>query len=52
MDSPTQPLREEHRELLPHIEQLRLAADLVGEGRRSSRPGAPPTRLTDSWSVT
>ena len=29
--SPTQPLREEHKELLPHIEQLRTAADMVGE---------------------
>ena len=27
----TQPLRDEHRELLPHIEALRTAADLVGE---------------------
>ena len=27
----TQPLREEHQELLPHIEQLRLAADSVGD---------------------
>ena len=31
MVSPTQPLREEHKELLPHIEQLRAAADQVGE---------------------
>jgi iron-sulfur cluster repair protein YtfE (RIC family) len=30
MATPTQPLREEHRELFPHIEQLRLAADRVG----------------------
>lgn len=27
----TQPLREEHKHLLPHIEQLRLAGDQVGE---------------------
>jgi iron-sulfur cluster repair protein YtfE (RIC family) len=27
----TQPLREEHQELLPHVEQLRAAADGVGE---------------------
>jgi hypothetical protein len=27
----TQPLREEHQELLPHIEQLRMAADAVGD---------------------
>jgi iron-sulfur cluster repair protein YtfE (RIC family) len=27
----TQPLREEHQELLPHIEQLRMAADSVGD---------------------
>lgn len=31
MAMPTQPLREEHRELFPHVEQLRLAADEVGE---------------------
>lgn len=27
---PTQPLREEHHELLPHIEQLAVAADAIG----------------------
>jgi iron-sulfur cluster repair protein YtfE (RIC family) len=27
----TQPLREEHQELLPHIEQLRMAAESVGD---------------------
>ncbi len=27
----TQPLRDEHRELLPHIEQLRTVADSIGE---------------------
>lgn len=27
----TQPLREEHQELLPHIAHLRIAADLMGE---------------------
>lgn len=27
----TQPLRDEHKELLPHIEQLRTVADSVGE---------------------
>lgn len=27
---PTEPLRDEHRELLPHIEMLRTTADLVG----------------------
>ena len=26
-----QPLRDEHRELLPHIETLRKTADLIGE---------------------
>lgn len=31
MALPTQPLRDEHKELLPHIEKLRVAADLVGE---------------------
>ena len=27
----TEPLREEHRELLPHIEALRISADSIGE---------------------
>jgi hemerythrin-like domain-containing protein len=27
----TQPLREEHKELIPHIERMRLVADAVGE---------------------
>ncbi len=27
----TQPLREEHKELLPHIEAIRTAADAIGE---------------------
>jgi iron-sulfur cluster repair protein YtfE (RIC family) len=31
MTTLTQPLREEHKELLPHIEMLRTVADLVGE---------------------
>jgi iron-sulfur cluster repair protein YtfE (RIC family) len=31
METVTQPLREEHRDLLPHIQQLRVAADLVGK---------------------
>jgi iron-sulfur cluster repair protein YtfE (RIC family) len=30
MTNVTQPLREEHQELLPHIERLRAVADLVG----------------------
>ena len=30
-DRPMQPLRDEHRELLPYIEQLREVADAVGE---------------------
>ncbi len=34
---PTQPLRDEHRELLPHVELLRSAADHVG--------AVPPARL-------
>lgn len=29
----TQPLRDEHKELLPHIHALREAADLVGQAR-------------------
>jgi iron-sulfur cluster repair protein YtfE (RIC family) len=35
-----QPLRNEHQELLPHIEQFRAAADLVGEG--------PPAELASA----
>jgi hemerythrin-like domain-containing protein len=31
MTNVTQPLRDEHGELLPHIEALRIAADAVGE---------------------
>lgn len=31
MTTLTQPLRDEHKELLPHIEQLCAVADLVGE---------------------
>jgi iron-sulfur cluster repair protein YtfE (RIC family) len=31
MATPTQPLRDEHKELLPHIEGLRATADSVGE---------------------
>ncbi|MHB8684696.1 MAG: hemerythrin domain-containing protein [Dehalococcoidia bacterium] len=31
MATTTQPLRDEHRELLPHVESLRAAADSVGE---------------------
>jgi hypothetical protein len=34
----TQPLREEHKELIPHIETLRTVADSVGQAR-SSRSG-------------
>lgn len=30
MSLPTQPLRDEHKELFPHIETLRAAADAVG----------------------
>lgn len=30
MDSATRPIRDEHRELLPHIERLRVTADEVG----------------------
>lgn len=35
MITPTQPLREEHKELLPHIETLRIVADSIG-----TAPGA------------
>ena len=31
MTLPTQPLRDEHRELRPHVDDLREVADLVGE---------------------
>ena len=31
MSSITQPLREEHKELLPHIESIRTTADLIGQ---------------------
>jgi iron-sulfur cluster repair protein YtfE (RIC family) len=31
MRTPTAPLREEHRELLPYIEQLRIVGDAVGD---------------------
>ncbi len=31
MATPTQPLRDEHKELWPHVERLRTTADAVGE---------------------
>jgi hypothetical protein len=31
MTTLTQPLRDEHKELLPHIELLRTVADAIGE---------------------
>jgi iron-sulfur cluster repair protein YtfE (RIC family) len=31
MNTLTQPLREEHKELFPHVDQIRLVAELVGE---------------------
>jgi iron-sulfur cluster repair protein YtfE (RIC family) len=31
MSLPTQPLRDEHKELLPHVEHLREVADAVGD---------------------
>jgi iron-sulfur cluster repair protein YtfE (RIC family) len=36
MASITQPLRDEHKELFPHIESLRLAGDAVNESLTSS----------------
>ena len=36
MSIATQPLRDEHRELLPHIESLRSAADAVGDASPSA----------------
>ena len=39
----TQPLRDEHRELLPHVESLRAAADTVG-----ARPLADVQRAVDA----
>lgn len=35
MSPPTQPLRDEHRELLPHVEALRSTADMVGDAAPS-----------------
>jgi Hemerythrin HHE cation binding domain len=32
----TQPLRDEHKELLPHIELLRTVADAIGEASIAS----------------
>jgi iron-sulfur cluster repair protein YtfE (RIC family) len=32
MSTITQPLRDEHKDLFPHIEQLRAAADMIGDG--------------------
>lgn len=40
----TQPLRDEHRELLPHIESLRTAADAVGD----ASPDALRAAVTES----
>ncbi len=31
MTTVTQPLRDEHKELFPHIEQLRVVADMIGD---------------------
>ena len=31
MNTPTQPLRDEHRELMPHVDQILEAAELVGQ---------------------
>ena len=36
MTRPTQPLRDEHKELLPHIELLRTLADSIGEAPSES----------------
>lgn len=35
MSRPTQPLRDEHRELLPQVEALRSTADMVGDAAPS-----------------
>jgi iron-sulfur cluster repair protein YtfE (RIC family) len=43
MSRPTDPLREEHKELFPHVEQLRATADGVG-----SQPLAEPRRSVDN----
>lgn len=40
---PTEPIREEHRGLLPHIEQLREAADALG-----ADPDADHARIDDA----
>ena len=36
MSDVTQPLRDEHRELLPHIERLRALADGIGDSPRAT----------------
>jgi len=33
----TQPLRDEHAELLPHVESLRIAADAIGQSSATTR---------------
>lgn len=40
MATVTEPLRDEHRELLPHIESLRAAADAVGDAPPAALRGA------------
>lgn len=42
-DTVTQPLRDEHKELLPHVETLREAADAVGRA-----PDGESRRLVDA----
>lgn len=45
MTSPTQPLREEHEHLRPHIEQLRTAAEAAG----TERSGAVRSEARESY---
>ncbi len=45
MTRPTEPLREEHKGLLPHIEELREAADVIGEAPRE----VEKQKLEDSY---
>ena len=45
MTNPTQPLRDEHGELLPHIESLKRAADSIGQ----TSPDALRTAVAASY---
>ena len=38
MNTLTQPLRDEHKDLYPHVLRIREVADMVGEGKYHSFP--------------